>query len=720
MIYVISLVCLEISTPTSEIRSTTTHNLFASPPGNLIKHAQAEVYNIVGMTPDKFTKTFTGQAFDYNEAKKQFKMHCMDYMDALAMDTKSFAVEFAAKMIYLVGPELRKVKPGQVDKTWRFVFTYEKNQQFVFVSTYKTQTYNPSNNDTQMVISVKQASLLAMETLVRICSLAAKDNCHILTPLAGAIFSRDDMEEIASIFGVEPNEAAIIINSSCQSGGQYLPQSNGSAAIVAAFAATRNLKDDNLKRSIVTKITKQYLRAQKSIDKVVIMQLAYFVTGGRLRQTTAVQHEICLSDPTPFREPPRRYSEEKRLWINEQVKELLINTMIEPIASPFSSAIVVAGKKDGHYRFCIDYRRLNDQTVDVPQCLPRIYDILKDIGNVKIVSSLDLKSGYGQIPLAPESRKYTAFSTPSGEQYQFRVMPFGLKNAPSTFQNLMRHVLAEQWGRFAIAYLDDIIVYSQTWEEHLLHLSLVVERLEIYRMTGSPTKCSFFQTSLPYLGHIINETGNSPQPKHLDAILNAEPPRTRKALQYLIGTMNWLGEYIPHYSELISPMTDLLSPKRAYRWTKEDQESLEKAKVAFSNHLPLSRLDPSLPFILQTDASAKGLGAVLMQQEPNGKRRIISYASAKFSPTQVLYHCNEQECLAIIWAIKRYRAHLEDQRFILQTDSKALTWLKNQKDTRTKLTRWHLLLSEYTFDIKHCPGKENELPDDLSRFLFRR
>ena len=196
-----------------------------------------------------------------------------------------------------------------------------------------------------------------------------------------------------------------------------------------------------------------------------------FHQGGRLRQTTAVQHEIRLSDPTP-------------------------------------------------------------------QCLPRIYDILKDIGNAKIFSSLDLKSGYWRIPLAPGSRKYTAFSTPSGGQYQFRVMPFGPKNAPSTFQNLMRHVLAEQWGRFVIAYLNGIIVYLQTWEEHLLHLSLVLERLEIYGMTCSPTKCSFGQTSLPYLGHIINETGNSSQPKHLDAILNAEQPRTRKALRSLIGTRN--------------------------------------------------------------------------------------------------------------------------------------------------------------------------------------
>ena len=192
-----------MTTPSSDLRSTTTHNVFASPPMDLIKHAQAEVYNIVGMTPDEFTRTFTGQAFDYGEAKKIFKMHCKDYMEVLNMETKSFAVEVAAKTIYLVGPESRKVEVKvkvKVNKTWRFVFTYENGQRFAFVSTYKTQTYNPSNKDQQMVISVKQASLLAMETLTRICALAAKDNCYILTPLAGAIFSRDDVEEIAALF----------------------------------------------------------------------------------------------------------------------------------------------------------------------------------------------------------------------------------------------------------------------------------------------------------------------------------------------------------------------------------------------------------------------------------------------------------------------------------------------------------------------------------------
>ena len=179
-----------------------------------------------------------------------------------------------------------------------------------------------------------------------------------------------------------------------------------------------------------------------------------FHKGERLRQTiAAIQHEIHLSDPRSFRDPPRRYSDEKRTWIDTQVRDMLADAIIEPTSSSYSSAIVVAGKKDGDYRFCIDYRRLNDVTIDTPQCLPRIHEIIKDLGRASVFSSIDFKSGYWQIPLSPEYKKFTAFTTPSGGQYQFRVMPFGLKNAPGTFQNFMRHVLAGFWGEFAIAYL---------------------------------------------------------------------------------------------------------------------------------------------------------------------------------------------------------------------------------------------------------------------------
>lgn len=310
---------------------------------------------------------------------------------------------------------------------------------------------------------------------------------------------------------------------------------------------------------------------------------------------------------------------------------------------------------------------------------PRVRETLKDLGTAKIFSTLDLKSGYLQVPMAPESRSYTAFSTPGGGQFQFRVMPFGLKNAPRTFQNLMRHVLAEQWGVHAITDLNDIIVYSRDWGEHLLHLALVFERLSIYGLTIAPAKCSFGQTTLPYLGHIISTEGNSAQIGYIEVIKNTAPPRTRDEMRSILGVCNCVQEYMLNSSIILAPLSDMLSTKRPYKMTPKNLKHFEAAKVALQQPVTLSRPDPDLRFVLQTDASAHGMGAVLMQDKSDGKRRIVSFASAKFSRTEARYHCNEQECLAIVWAIKRFRPLLEDCPFTLRNDSKTLTWLERQE-----------------------------------------
>ena len=211
--------------------------------------------------------------------------------------------------------------------------------------------------------------------------------------------------------------------------------------------------------------------------------------------------------------------------------------------------------------------------------------------------------------------------------------------------------------------------------------------MSIYGLTASPKKCSFGQTTLPYLGHVVGISGNSALPIHIEAIKNASPPRTRKEMRSSLGICNWVKEYIPNSSLILAPWPDMLSPKRAYKMTPEKLRDFEAAKLAFQSLKTLSRPDVSLKYVLQTDASARGMGAVLMQEEHDGKRRIISFASAKFSPTEARYHCNKQECLAIVWAIKRYHPFLEDRPFILRTNSKTLTWLERQKDTRDKLIR---------------------------------
>ncbi|KAH0812109.1 hypothetical protein GEV33_010682 [Tenebrio molitor] len=264
-------------------------------------------------------------------------------------------------------------------------------------------------------------------------------------------------------------------------------------------------------------------------------------------------------------------------------------------------------------------------------------------------------------------------------------MPFGLKNAPATFQKLMTRVLEGHLGKFAHVYLDDIIIFSRDHREHLVHLRLILERLQEYGLRCATEKCRFGVTELPYLGHIVGGNHNRPQPKHLEQIRSAPTPTTRKQLQSFLGLANWVRDYVPRFAELAAPITDLLNKKSRYRWTEEAQQAFEALKEAMSRPLHLHRPDPRKRFFLQTDASGVGIAAVLYQEEED-RRLVISHASAKLNQTQQKYHINEQECLAIVWAVRRYRAYLEDQEFTLRTDNKALLWLNTAKNSNAKLT----------------------------------
>lgn len=437
--------------------------------------------------------------------------------------------------------------------------------------------------------------------------------------------------------------------------------------------------------------------------------------GQQLKGTRSIKHEIRLKGGSkPFRLPMYRYSDEKKKIIREQVEEMLRQGVIEPSTSPYNSPVVIARKKDSSPRFCVDFRRLNDLSEEVDSPLPLIYETIKDLGSAHIFSTIDLKSGYWQIPMEESSKRLTAFSVPDGGRYQFRVMPFGLMNAPSTFQRLMQDVLTGLLRQCCLVYLDDIVVYSRSWDEHLRHLDLVLERLQQHNLVASLEKCQFGRDQVSYLGHVITPTGNIPQTQHLRAITEHKAPESKKELQKFLGTCNWLREYIPRFAEVARPLTDLLAKKNWF-WTEEAQQAFEAVRSAFSQPLKLSRPDPELPTVLQTDASQKGLGAVLYQTTAEGERRVISYASAKLTETEKKYHSNELECLALVWAIKKYRPYLEDRHFTLRTDNKALTWLKQASGQKTKYARWALLIQSFKFTLEHCPGRENELPDLLSR-----
>ena len=441
-----------------------------------------------------------------------------------------------------------------------------------------------------------------------------------------------------------------------------------------------------------------------------------FYRTGPLRQTSYIVHDIELTDGKPFRIPPYRYSIEKKRAIQTQVREMLADGLIEPSSSPYCSPIVMAKKKNGEYRFCIDFRRLNSITVSRAQNLPIIQEVVKDIGNAKVFTTLDLKSGYWQIKLTDRAKPYTAFSIPGGGLYQWRVMSFGLKNAPGCFNDFVtQEVLSGYTDRFIKSYLDDFVVYSDTWDQHIFHLNLIFERLRIYELSCSVSKCFFGYTNLEFLGFEVKSGGNEAKPEHVRAILEAPIPTSRKGLRKFFGICGWLREFIPNFAVLALPLTALLSRSCAWRWGKEELQAFNAIKQAFSTPLMLYRPERGKRLFLQTDACKTGMGAVLFQYGENGERRVIAYASAKFTKVEARYHSNEQECLAVIWAVKRFRHYLEDGNFTLRTDNRALTWLDNIKDGKGKLHRWAMYLRGFDFNIEHIAGKDNELPDALSR-----
>lgn len=383
---------------------------------------------------------------------------------------------------------------------------------------------------------------------------------------------------------------------------------------------------------------------------------------------------------------------------------MLLQNLIEPSDSPYNSPIVVIEYAEKEPRFCVDYRKINAITQDQNCPGVNIHELVRNIGDHTIFSTIDLKKGYWQVPLASESKACTAFSTPDGNHYQFKVMPFGLKGAPGTFIRLMGKVLEGLMGDIVEVYLDDLIIKSRTWESHIHNLRLVFERLRTFQLTAHLAKCHFGKREVTYLGHIITAEHNIAPSAHINAIQRAPVPKTKRQLQSFLGTCNWLREYVDHAAEVMADLYKITS-RKPFKWTSEDDKKLQKVKDAFSTLTPLHRPMSDMPFVLQTDASNIGLGATLFQVITD-KKHIIANISATLSDTERRYSSNEKECLAVLWAVTKFRPYLEGRPFVLRTDNRALLWLHKFKEERSKLTRWALTLQEYQFTVEHIAGSK--------------
>lgn len=439
-------------------------------------------------------------------------------------------------------------------------------------------------------------------------------------------------------------------------------------------------------------------------------------TPGR---TDLIEHNIRLKKGTvPIKQRYYPRNPAMQEIINSAVDEMLADGVIEPSSSAWSSPVVMIKKPSGNFRFCIDFRELNKCTEKDAYPLPQINPILEKLRGAKYISTIDLRHGYWQVPLSVESRPLTAFTVPGKGLYQFTVMPFGLHSAGATFQRLLDKIIGPALEPEAFAYLDDLVLVSSSFSDHLRLLKEVFNRLRSAGLVVNKEKCHFCKTELKYLGHVVNEHGIQTDPDKVRAINEFPRPHNVRTLRGFLGMASWYRRFVESFAKLSAPLTKLLRKDAKWAWGEEQEAAFELLKSRLTSAPILACPDFTKKFVVQVDASGTGLGASLTQVQ-NGKEVVIAFASRLLGDNERRYTVSEQECLALVWSLKKFRPYLEGYRFVAITDHQALKWLLQLKEPSGRLARWILELQQYDFEIRYRKGTLNKVADALSRNCTR-
>lgn len=416
---------------------------------------------------------------------------------------------------------------------------------------------------------------------------------------------------------------------------------------------------------------------------------------------------------------PYRCSVEDKAEIELQVAKLLEKKLIEESYSPFAAPVTLAFKKeDGKKsRLCIDFRDINKIVIPQAQPFPLIEDLVVKTRDCNFFSTLDINSAFWSIPLRIEDRYKTAFVTQEG-QYQWTCLPFGLKTSPSIFQRILSNIIRKHnLSAFAVNYIDDILIFSKSFEEHLKHLSQLLEAItsEGFRLKFS--KCSFAENSVRYLGHNISYNSIQPVQDNLISIRNFPIPDTRKKIRQFLGKINFYNKYVPNISIILDPLHNLLrkDQEKHFTWTQKCQEAFEKVKNLLCSKPILAIFDPRLPIHIYTDASIEGIAAILKQPQNNNEEKPVAYFSRKLKEYQKKKKAVYLECLAIKEAVQFWQHWLLRKKFTVFSDHKPLENMNIKARTDEELGDLTYYLSQYDFQIVYSPGKYNLEADCLSR-----
>lgn len=507
---------------------------------------------------------------------------------------------------------------------------------------------------------------------------------------------------------VESKDGSVII--------KLVNRTNGQIALKSeACIARAEVKNLNEGTANTPKIGDNLTNSQReALDSLLNKHSGCFASNGMELGNCNIEMNIKLTEDKVINYKPYRMSFHEREVVRDIVTELLNAGIVERSTSPYASPVLLVKKKDGGYRMCVDYRALNKITEKERYPLPVIQDLLDRLVDQTMFCCLDLANGYHQIKIAVESRPYTGFVTPDGH-FQYRMMSFGLCNAPAVFQRAMIEILAPVIHECAEVYIDDVIIWGHDFSSCLNNLRKVLELIDSAGVKLKRSKCTFLTNTVEYLGHEIHEGRIRPSSHKVTAVANFKTPSNVHELRQFLGLASYFRKFIKGFATIAKPLTMLTKKTSEWCWGPEQAEAVESLKQVLTSDPVLAIYSPTRETQLHTDASKLGLGGVLLQQLENAEWKAVAYASRQTTATEVKYHSFELEALAVVFSIQKFKVYLTGIKFRVVTDCSALRLAWSKRDLSPRIARWWLDLQEYDFDVEHRPGTSMVHVDALSR-----